>query len=78
MGFSYKTKAVYFLVTDTAIYRSDAILDQINEWIAAFKTGQLIPVGLAAPESLDEYEAHLAEVLLERQKMKKEEIDIEF
>ena len=78
MESKYKTKTVYFITTDTAIYRSDEIFKQLDDWIQALKVGQLIRVETADSDSLDEYEAHLADLQLESQKLVREEVHFEF
>lgn len=71
---SKKNKTVYYLVTDTEIYRTDEILNQIDHWVAAFLTGRIIRALDADPTSLDEFEAHLEATLLETQKLAREEL----
>jgi hypothetical protein len=66
---NYKLKTVYYLVTETEIYRTDKILEQINEWIHAFKSGKILRVPSITENELDEFEAHLEETLLESQKL---------
>lgn len=78
MASNRKTKVVYFLITEKEVYRSDEVLNQIDEWIAALKIGKLVRVEPADLESLDEYEAHLTEAFLENKKLKQEEANIDF
>lgn len=70
-----KSKSVYFIVTDTEIYRTDLILEQIDEWIRIFKTGKIIRTTHADEESLDEFEAHLEQTLKEVQTLTQNDID---
>lgn len=62
---SKKSKSVYYLITETEIYRTDEILKQINQWHKAFKTGRLVQVPNADPEALDEFEIRLEQTYLE-------------
>ena len=66
---NYKLNTVYYLVTETEIYRTDHILKQIDEWIHAFKSGKLIRVPSITQDELDEFEAHLEETLFKSQKL---------
>lgn len=76
MGSKRKTKTVYYLVTESEIYRTDELLKQIDQWVQAFLTGRLIQAPYADQNSLDEFEAHLQETLLETQKLV--QYDLEF
>ena len=62
---SKNSRTVYYLITETEIYRSDQILRQIDDWQKAFRTGRLVQVPDADPEALDEFEAHLEQTYLE-------------
>jgi hypothetical protein len=70
-----KSKLVYFLVTEDAIYRTDELLEQIDHWIHAFKTGSLIRAPNAMAEAIDEFEAHLESIYLETKKLVQRDID---
>ena len=75
MGFKNKSKLVYLLVTDDSIYRTDELLEQIDSWIHAFKTGKLIRVPNATPESIDEFETHLESIYLETERMARHDLE---
>lgn len=67
MGSKNIRKTVYYLVTQNEIYRTDEILKQIDSWIDAFRNGKIIRAPYADQGSLDEFEAHLEQTLLETQ-----------
>ena len=69
-----KQKTVYYLVTETEIYRTDEILKQVDEWVRAFLIGRLVQVPFADLDSLAEFEAHLENTLLETQKLTQEDL----
>lgn len=73
MEFRNKIKTVYYLITDQEVYRTDQILHQLDEWIKAFRSGQWIRTEGTDEESLDEYQAHLEQVVLETQRLTQEE-----
>lgn len=59
-----KSKILFYLLTETALYRSDQMLKQIDEWIHALQTGELIETDTDDSEALDEFEAHLKQTYL--------------
>lgn len=75
MGSNKKPKTVYYLITHDEIYRTDQLLDQIDRWIYAFRHGKLIRAPYADQESLDEFEAHLEQTLLETQRLTQLDFD---
>jgi hypothetical protein len=77
MGSNHKTieKPVYYLVTEKEVYRTDEMLQQIDEWIDAFLTGKWIRCPEAPPEALDEFEAHLLQTLQETQKLIRNDLE---
>ena len=75
MGSKNKSKLVYLLATETGIYRSDEILEQMDFWIHALKTGRLIRVPNATPEAIDEFEAHLQSVFSATERMPQRDLE---
>jgi hypothetical protein len=75
MGSKHKPKTVYYLVTETEVYRTDELLKQIDQWVQAFLTGRLIQAPCADQNSLDEFEAHLESTLLETQKLAQHDLE---
>jgi hypothetical protein len=70
-----KSKSVYFLVTDTEIYRTDQILRQIDLWADAFRNGKVIQCPYANEALLDEFEAHLDETCLEVRRLVQQDLE---
>jgi hypothetical protein len=70
-----KSKSVYYLITDTEIYRTDQILKQIDQWANAFQNGRVIQCPYADEASLDEFEAHLEETCLEVNRLVRQDLD---
>lgn len=75
MASNKKPKTVYFLITETEIYRTDYILKQIDEWITAFVSGRIVRAPYPDENSLDEFEAHLQKTADEIKKLIKNDTD---
>ncbi len=68
-------RPVYYLVTEKEVYRTDEILNQMDEWIQAFLTGRLIRCQGVSREALDEFEAHLTQTLQETEKLIRHDLE---
>jgi hypothetical protein len=69
------SNTVYYLVTETEIYRTDRILQQIDEWIDAFKVGKIVLAPGGTQIELDEFEAHLEAACFEMKSMIRHDLE---